>query len=96
MTTPSAPPSSVDMSVDLAGVLDAEAGSAIAALETFLTDVDTAVLHPMLVTGSIVDASEETLRDLVAFVAARDPEISAAVKGLRRERGNRDEPAADA
>jgi superfamily II DNA or RNA helicase len=67
---------SATVPVDLAGVLDAEAGSAIAALETFLSDPDTAVLHPMLVTGSIVAASEETLRDLVAFVAARDPDLA--------------------
>lgn len=67
---------SATVPVDLAGVLDAEAGSAIAALETFLTDPDTAVLHPMLVTGSVVAASEETLRDLVAFVADRDPDLA--------------------
>ncbi|CAB4965787.1 unannotated protein [freshwater metagenome] len=67
---------SATVPVDLAGVLDAEAGSAIAALETFLTDVDTAVLHPMLVTGSVVAASEGTLRDLVAFVAGRDPDLA--------------------
>lgn len=67
---------SATVPVDLAGVLDAEAGSAIAALETFLTDPDTAVLHPMLVTGSVVAASEETLRDLVAFVAGRDPDLA--------------------
>lgn len=67
---------SATVPVDLAGVLDAEAGSAIAALETFLTDPDTAVLQPMLVTGSVVAASEETLRDLVAFVAGRDPDLA--------------------
>lgn len=70
---------SATVPVDLAGVLDAEAGSAIAALETFLTDPDTAVLHPMLVTGSVVAASEETLRDLVAFVAERDPDLASRV-----------------
>ena len=80
---------SATVPVDLAGVLDAEAGSAIAALETFLTDPDSAVLHPMLVTGSIVAASEETLRDLVAFVAGRDPDLASR---LRVETG--DGPAA--
>ena len=75
---------SATVPVDLAGVLDAEAGSALAALETLLTDPDTAVLHPMLVTGSVVAASEETLRDLVAFVAARDPEL--ACPAARRDR----------
>ena len=67
---------SATVPVALAGVLDAEAGSAIAALETLLTDPDTAALHPMLVTGSVVAASEATLRDLVAFVAGRDPDLA--------------------
>lgn len=61
----------------LEGVLDAEAGSAIAALDTLLTDPGTAVLRPMLVTGSVVAASEPTLRDLVAFVATRDAGLAA-------------------
>ena len=52
---------SATVPVDLAGVMDAEAGSAIAALETLLTDPDTAVLHPMLVTGSVVAASVVTV-----------------------------------
>ena len=65
---------SATVPVALDGVLDAEAGSAIAALETLLTDSGTAVLHPMLVTGSVVAASDATLRDLVAFVAGRDPD----------------------
>lgn len=67
---------SATVPVALAGVLDAEAGSAIAALEALLTDPDTAVLHPMLVTGTVVAASEATLRDLVAFVADRDPDLA--------------------
>jgi superfamily II DNA or RNA helicase len=67
---------SATVPVALDGVLDAEAGSAIAALEALLTDPDTAVLHPMLVTGSVVAASEATLRDLVAFVADRDPDLA--------------------
>ncbi|MBC2931513.1 DEAD/DEAH box helicase family protein [Nocardioides sp. zg-1228] len=60
----------------LDGVLDAEAGSAIAALEALLADPSTALLHPMLVTGSVVAASEATLRDLVAFVTDRDPDLA--------------------
>ncbi len=67
---------SATVPVALDGVLDAEAGSAIAALEALLTDPSTAVLHPMLVTGSVVAASEATLRDLVAFVAGRDPDLA--------------------
>jgi superfamily II DNA or RNA helicase len=67
---------SATVPVALDGVLDAEAGSAIAALETLLRDPDTAVLDPMLVTGSVVAASEATLRDLVAFVADRDPDLA--------------------
>lgn len=67
---------SATVPVALDGVLDADAGSAIAALEALLTDPDTAVLHPMLVTGSVVAASEATLRDLVAFVADRDPDLA--------------------
>ncbi len=67
---------SATVPVSLAGVLDAEAGSATAALEALLTDPDTAILHPMLVTGSVVAASESTLRDLVAFVAGRDPDLA--------------------
>jgi len=67
---------SATVPVALDGVLDAEAGSAIAALEALLTDPSTAVLHPMLVTGSVVAASAETLRDLVAFVADRDADLA--------------------
>lgn len=66
--------------VTLAGVLDAEAGSAIAALEALLTDPSTALLHPMLVTGSVVAASESTLLDLVAFVAGRDPDLASRLR----------------
>ncbi len=68
---------SATVPVSLEGVLDAGAGSALAALETLLTDPDTALLHPMLVTGSVVAASAETLGELVAFVAARDPGLAA-------------------
>ena len=66
--------------VSLAGVLDAEAGSAIAALEALLADPSTALLHPMLVTGSVVAAAESTLRDLVAFVAGRDPDLASRLR----------------
>lgn len=66
--------------VTLDGVLDAEAGSAIAALETLLADPSTALLHPMLVAGSVVAASESTLHDLVAFVAGRDPDLASRLR----------------
>lgn len=66
--------------VTLYGVLDAEAGSAIAALEALLADPSTALLHPMLVTGSVVAASESTLRNLVAFVAGRDPDLASRLR----------------
>lgn len=66
--------------VTLDGVLDAEAGSAIAALEALLADPSTALLHPMLVTGSVVAASESTLLDLVAFVAGRDPDLASRLR----------------
>lgn len=66
--------------VSLDGVLDAEAGSAIAALEALLADPSTALLHPMLVTGSVVAAAESTLRDLVAFVADRDPDLASRLR----------------
>ncbi|MCK9822365.1 hypothetical protein NOCD_02585 [Nocardioides cavernae] len=59
---------------------DAEAGSALAALEVLLTDPSTAVLHPMLVTGSVVAGAESTLQDLVAFVASRDAELAARLR----------------
>lgn len=68
----------VPLSLD--GVLDAEAGSAIAALEALLTTPDTAVLHPMLVTGAVVAGSEATLRDLVAFVTGRDPDLASRLR----------------
>lgn len=71
---------SVTVPVTLDGVQDAEAGSALAALEVLLTDPSTAVLNPMLVTGSVVAAAESTLQDLVAFVAARDPELAARLR----------------
>ncbi|RYB95861.1 DEAD/DEAH box helicase [Nocardioides oleivorans] len=67
---------SATVPVTLDGVQDAEAGSAVAALEALLAAPDTAVLQPMLVTGSVVAASESTLRDLVAFVATRDPQLA--------------------
>ncbi|MDR7251270.1 superfamily II DNA or RNA helicase [Nocardioides sp. BE266] len=70
---------SATVPVSLDGVLDAEAGSALAALDTFLTDPDAAVLHPMLVTGSVVASSEATLLDLVDFVATRDPDLAAGL-----------------
>lgn len=73
---------SATVPVSLDGVLDAGAGSALAALDTFLGDPGTAALRPMLVTGSVVAAAEETLRDLVGFVATRDPGLAA---GLRVE-----------
>lgn len=66
--------------VTLDGVLDAEAGSAIAALEALLADPSTALLQPMLVTGSVVAASESTLHDLVAFVAGRDPDLASRLR----------------
>ncbi|MCY4726821.1 DEAD/DEAH box helicase family protein [Nocardioides sp. STR2] len=66
--------------VTLDGVLDAEAGSAIAALEALLADPSTALLDPMLVTGSVVAASESTLHDLVAFVAGRDPDLASRLR----------------
>ncbi|MGF9755043.1 DEAD/DEAH box helicase family protein [Microvirga sp. 0TCS3.31] len=66
--------------VSLDGVLDAEAGSAIAALEALLTAPDTAVLHPMLVTGAVVAGSEATLRDLVAFVTGRDADLGSRLR----------------
>lgn len=71
---------SATVPVALEGVLDAEAGSAIAALEVLLTDPGTAVLRPMLVTGSVVAGAEETLHDLVAFVASRDPDLAARLR----------------
>jgi superfamily II DNA or RNA helicase len=71
---------SVTVPVTLDGVQDAEAGSALAALEVLLTDPGTAVLNPMLVTGSVVAAAESTLHDLVAFVAAPDPELAARLR----------------
>lgn len=66
--------------VTLDGVLDAEAGSAIAALEALLADPSTALLHPMLVTASVVAGSEETLHDLVAFVAGRDRDLASRLR----------------
>lgn len=71
---------SATVPVALEGVLDAEAGSAIAALEVLLTDPGTAVLRPMLVTGSVVAGAEETLHDLVAFVDSRDPDLAARLR----------------
>ncbi len=71
---------SATVPVALAGILDAEAGSAIAALEALLTDPNTAVLQPMLVTGSVVAASEATLHDLVASVASRDPDLASRLR----------------
>lgn len=70
---------SATVPVGLEGVLDAEAGSAFAALDTFLADPGTAVLAPMLVTGSVVAAAEETLLDLVAFVTTRAPDVAAGL-----------------
>ncbi|WP_307853633.1 DEAD/DEAH box helicase family protein [Nocardioides palaemonis] len=71
---------SATVPVALDGVLDAEAGSALAALEVLLTDPATAVLHPMLVTGSVVAGSSSTLEDLVAFVASRDAELASRLR----------------
>ncbi|MDT0185300.1 DEAD/DEAH box helicase family protein [Microbacterium sp. ARD31] len=71
---------SATVPVTLDGVQDAEAGSALAALEVLLSDPSTAVLNPMLVTGSVVAGSKETLQDLIAFVAARDPELAARLR----------------
>ncbi|WP_374457310.1 DEAD/DEAH box helicase family protein [Nocardioides sp.] len=71
---------SATVPVTLDGVQDAEAGSALAALEVLLADPSTAVLHPTLVTGSVVAAAEPTLHDLVAFVASRDPELAARLR----------------
>ncbi|SEB60109.1 Type III restriction enzyme, res subunit [Nocardioides exalbidus] len=68
---------SATVPVTLDGVQDAEAGSAVASLEALLSSPDTAVLQPMLVTGSVVAASASTLRELVEFVATRDPELAA-------------------
>lgn len=62
--------------ISLAGVLEAEAGSALGALETLLADPSTAVLNPVVVTGSVVAASEETLLDLRTFVASRDEHLA--------------------
>lgn len=71
---------SATVPVDLDGVQDAEAGSALAALEVLLTDPSTAVLHPMLVTGSVVAGAASTLADLVAFVATRDAELATRLR----------------
>ncbi|CAM3588191.1 DEAD/DEAH box helicase family protein [Nocardioides zeicaulis] len=68
---------SATVPVTLDGVQDAEAGSALAALEVLLTDPGTAALRPMLVTGSVVAAAGSTLEDLVSFVASRDPGLAA-------------------
>lgn len=66
--------------IGLEGVLDAEAGSAIAALETMLADPSTAVLCPMLVTGSVVAGAAATLHDLVSFVRTRDADLAARLR----------------
>lgn len=71
---------SATVPVDLDGVQDAEAGSALAALGVLLTDPSTEVLHPMLVTGSVVAGAESTLQDLVAFVATRDADLAARLR----------------
>lgn len=68
---------SATVPVSLDGVLAAEAGSALAALEVLLDDPATAALHPMLVTGSVVAGAADTLHALVASVATRDPALAA-------------------
>jgi superfamily II DNA or RNA helicase len=63
--------------VDLHGVMPAEAGSAQLALERLLSDPDVGDLSPLLVTGSRVAASPETLERLAALVEEEDPDLAA-------------------
>ncbi len=57
--------------VDLAGVVDVQAGSATLALEHLVRAVPH--LHPLMVTGSTVAGDEETLRQLREYVGATRP-----------------------
>lgn len=71
---------SATVPTSLDGVLEPEAGSAVAALEVLLGDRDVSPLNPMLVTGSVVAASRTTLVQLVDFVATRDPAVAARLE----------------
>ena len=59
--------------VDLAGVVDVQAGSATLALEHLVRAVPH--LHPLMVTGSTVAGDEETLRQLREYVGAPAVEV---------------------
>lgn len=63
--------------VDLRGVLPAEAGSAVLALERLVHDPTTSGLAPLLVTGSRVAGAPETLHRLRELVAEADPDLAA-------------------
>jgi superfamily II DNA or RNA helicase len=63
--------------VDLHGVMPAEAGSAQLALERLLSGPGTGDLSPLLVTGSRVAASPDTLDRLRALVADEDADLAA-------------------
>lgn len=62
--------------VDLRGVLPAEAGSAVLALERLVHDPTTSGLAPLLVTGSRVAGAPETLHRLRELVAEADPDLA--------------------
>ncbi|GAA4572105.1 DEAD/DEAH box helicase family protein [Planotetraspora kaengkrachanensis] len=59
----------------LAGVLDEQAGSARLVLEELVADERTAVLDPVLLTGSTVAAAAPTARALVEFCTAHAPGV---------------------
>lgn len=57
----------------LSGVLDQQAGSAVAVLTELLRDPTTRALEPLLVTGRTVAGARSTLRALQEHVEAADP-----------------------
>ncbi|QIX27257.1 DEAD/DEAH box helicase family protein [Nocardioides sp. JQ2195] len=64
---------------DLTGVLDQQSGSAHAVLAGLVADPTTAVMHPLMVTGSTVAGGAETLQHL------REHAIAEGITGLQIE-----------
>ncbi len=70
---------------DLTGVIDQQAGSAHAMIAALLAAPETAVLHPMLVTGRTVAGAAATLTAFLAFLPDRALAASLRVEPLDGE-----------
>jgi hypothetical protein len=62
----------------LTGVLEAEAGGALLALQTLLADEFTATLDPVLMTGRRVACGPDTADALIGWLRTADPRLSVA------------------